>query len=188
VSDSSASAKVLAEYRQPPQYRRPYLARFIISGVLTGLLTWGWVEGHAGELLLGDSFAAPIALYSGVVYIWRDRFLTRLTTDGIEIRGYFNHFVPWPEVRAIAEEGYGPSRPLDAGYDVRVRYRRRRSGNVTSGPRAKIGVIRVIRNRGRSKILRAPLVTSWAPDPYFETKLRQMQQLSGQYGTRPAGG
>jgi hypothetical protein len=199
VSQSSAP-DVLAEYRLDARYRRPFLSRFAISGVVTCLFALGAAKKTVPELLIFASLFGAVAVYSGIVYIWRDRFRTRVTTQGIEIRGYFNHFVPWSEIKGITEEGYGGSQSLDAGYDVRVRsygaasrpvvYRRgggRMSGSTT-GRRARLGVVRIVRHRGKSLMLRAPLVTAWAPDPYFETKLRQMQQLSGQYGTRPIGG
>jgi hypothetical protein len=189
----SGSANLLAEYRLGPEYRRPYLARFILFGVLTVLLAALWTQGHSSLWLVLDSFIGPVATYYGVVYLWRDRFRTRLTTQGIEIRGYFNHFVPWREVKAITEDGYGSSQPLDADYDIRLVSPRgapyRRSGGragATMGRRAKLGVVRVVRFRGKSMMVRAPLVTSWAPDPYFEQKLRHLQDLSRQYGTRPA--
>ncbi len=189
----SGSAYVLAEYRLGPEYRRPYLTRFIVFGVLAVLLAVLWTRSHLALWLVLDSFVGPIATYHGLVYLWRDRFRTRLTTEGIEIRGYFDHFVPWREVKAIAEDGYGSSQPLDADYDIRLVSPRgapyRRSGGragATIGRRARLGVVRVIRFRGKSMMLRAPLVTSWAPDPYFEDKVAHLQDLSRQYGTRPA--
>ncbi len=191
------SPDVLADYRLAPQYRRPCLARFIVAGVFTGVLAFAVAEKGNPGLLSVASLVGIAALYNGVMYIWRARFRTRVTTHGIEIHGYFNHFVPWAEVKAIHEEGYGQSQPLDAGYDVRyVQYGtgsrpafRRGSGRMgsTTGRRARLGVIRIIRRRGKGMMLRAPLVTAWAPDPYFSDKLGQMQALSTQYGTRPIG-
>ncbi len=193
----AGSPDVLAEYRLAPQYRRPFLSRFIVAGVFTGLFAFAVAEKANPGLLVVASLIGIAALYNGAMYIWRGRFRTRVTTHGIEIRGYFNHFVPWPDVRAIDEEGYGQSQPLDVGYDVRyVRYGtgsrpafRSGSGRMgnTTGRRARLGVIRIIRRRGKGMMLRAPLVTAWAPDPYFSDKLRQMQVLSTQYGTRPIG-
>ncbi len=186
-------ANLLAEYRLGPEYRRPYLSRFIVFGVFAVLLAVLWTRSHLSLWLVLDSFVGPIATYQGVVYLWRDRFRTRLTTEGIEIRGYFDHFVPWREVKAIAEDGYGSSQPLGADYDIHLVSPRgapyRRSGGragATIGRRARLGVVRVIRFRGKSMMLRAPLVTSWAPDPHFEDKVADLQDLSRQYGTRPA--
>jgi hypothetical protein len=191
----AASPDLLAEYRLPSRYRRPFLSRFIVSGVFTGLFAYAAAKGANPGFLAVASLVGITAVYNGAMYIWRGRFRTRVTTHGIEIRGYFNHFVPWAEVRAIKEEGYGDSQPLDAGYDVRPGFsspagRYRRSGgrmSGTTGRRAKLGVIRIVRRRGKSMMLRAPLVTAWAPDPQFSDKLSQMQALSAQYGTRPIG-
>jgi hypothetical protein len=195
-SPETALPDILAEYRLAPAYRRPFLSRFIISGVPTGLLAFAAAERPNPGLLLIAGLLGLAALYNGIAYVWRGRFRTRVTTHGIEIRGYFGHFVPWAEVKAIREEGYGQSQPLDAGYDVQYAVYgaaprpgafRKGGGRMgsTTGRRARLGVIRIVRRHGKGLMLRAPLVTAWAPDPYFSAKLRQMQALSGQYGTRP---
>jgi hypothetical protein len=189
----SGSADVLAEYRLPSQYKRPCLTRFVVFGVLTGLVSFGVANGvNPVTVIFFAVFGIP-AVYNGAMTIWRSRFRTRVTTRGIEIRGYFNHFVPWADVRAIKEDGYGDSRPLDAGYGGMKTssgrtYRGSSSfGMGTTGRRAKLGVVRIIRRHGKSMMLRAPLVTAWAPDPQFSNKLSQMQALATQYGTRPIG-
>lgn len=190
--DARGQANVLAEYRQPRQYRRPFLARFVAFGAIAGLLSWAGTRGIAPDLLVIGSVLGLAAAYNGAMYIWRGRFRTRLTTEGIEIRGYFNHFVPWRDVRAVQEGGFGSAQLLNTDYEAQPTYARgltswrahSRTGSTT-GPRAKLGVVRVVRFKGKSLMLRAPLVTSWAPDPYFDQKLRQIEGLSGQYGTRP---
>ncbi len=70
---------------------------------------------------------APLAACSGLTYLWRGRFRTRVTAEGIEIRGYFNHFVPWEEVRGIEVRGYGSSMRLDDSFYSS--YLRRAYGN-----------------------------------------------------------
>jgi hypothetical protein len=194
----ASSPDLLAEYRLPSQYRRPFLSRFIVAGVFTGLFAFAAAEGANPGVLAVASLVGIGAVYNGAMYIWRGRFRTRVTTQGIEIHGYFNHFVPWDDVKAVREEGYGDSQPLDAGYDVRSGWSGlgsrsspyRRGGGAmgsTTGRRARLGVIRIFRRHGKSMMLRAPLVTAWAPDPQFSDKLSQMQALSTQYGTRPIG-
>jgi hypothetical protein len=190
----AGSPDLLAEYRLPSRYRRPSLRRFIVTGVLAGLFSFGVVDGPNPASVLFVSLFGITAIYNGAMYVWRGRFRTRVTTQGIEIHGYFNHFVPWADVRAVKEEGYGDSQSLAAGYDVRrsysspsSRYRRGAGMSSTTGRRARLGVIRIFRRHGKSMMLRAPLVTAWAPDPQFSNKLAQMQTLSAQYGTRPVG-
>jgi hypothetical protein len=189
----ASSPDVLAEYRQPSRYRRPVLTRFIVSAVLTGMLSFGVADRANPVSVFFFAVFALVAVYNGSIYIWRGRFRTRVTTHGIEIRGYFNHFVPWADVKAIQDDGYGRSQPLGAGYGGTVTS----SGRVFSGSssfgmgstgrRARLGVIRIFRSHGKSVMLRAPLVTAWAPDPNFSDGLSQMQALSNQYGTRPIG-
>jgi hypothetical protein len=190
----AGSPDLLAEYRLPRQYQRPCLTRFIVFGVLAGLVSFGVVDApNPVTVLFLAAFGIP-AVYNGAMVIWRSRFRTRVTTHGIEIRGYFNHFVPWADVQAIKDEGYGDSRPLDTGYGgTRTssgRAYRGGSGSLgmgSTGRRARLGVVRIFRRHGKSMMLRAPLVTAWAPDPQFSNKLAQMQTLSAQYGTRPVG-
>jgi hypothetical protein len=179
---------VLVEYRLEARYRRPFLARFVLTGSLTGLAVAALAMSPHLDYALIASLLGIGALYNGIAYAWRGRFRTRVTRDGIEVRGYFNHFVPWSEVKAVLEEGYGESGPMVDGYYDRqygaIGRRSSRPGGTT-GRRARLGVVRIVRRHGKGVMLRAPLVTAWAPDPYFSDKLRQMQALSSQYGTRP---
>jgi hypothetical protein len=62
---------------------------------------------------LPDQAAATfsaLAVYCGVSYVWRRRFRTRVTSRGIEVRGYFNHFVTSDEVRGIEVSALGSAR------------------------------------------------------------------------------
>jgi hypothetical protein len=184
----------LAEYRLAPRYVRPNRTQFITLGALTVLLAFAWERGHEVGLVYFALICGLFAVYNGAAYIWRGRFRTRLTSEGIQIRGYFNHFVPWRDVQGFEVGGYGDSRPLNDGYDVRVAVAGRasytRSGGriANMGWRARLGTVHLVRTSGHRMLLRAPLVTSWAPDPYFDQKTRQLQELSSQYGTRPVTG
>jgi hypothetical protein len=114
-----------------------------------------------------------------------------VTDRGIQIRGYFSHFVPWHEIRRINTSGYGGSRAINDSLDGLVtssgrRYTSRRGGISTSGRRARLATIRVVRSSGRAQLLRAPLVTSWAPDPEFDNKARELRQLCVRYARGPA--
>jgi hypothetical protein len=184
----------IAEYRLAPRYVRPNRTRFATFGVLTVLMAVAWERSHEAGLSYLALICGLTAVYNGAAYIWRSRFRTRLTSEGVEILGYFNHFVPWRDVQGFEVGGYGDSRPLNAGYDVRVavagRASYRRSGGpiANTGRRARLGTVHLVRTSGRRMLLRAPLVTSWAPDPHFDEKTRQLQSLSGQYGYRPVAG
>lgn len=177
------------EFRLSKAYTRPNLVRFIGFGALAALAAFGWSHDPF-SLLPGATIGfGAVALYNGLAYCWRRRFCTRVNARGIFVRGYFNHFVPWANIKSIEVDGYGESRPLDDDLSATQvsRYGSYRvggrAGNV--GRRARLGTAYVARVRGRRMLLRAPLVTSWAPDPYFDQKTRQLQELRGQYGTRP---
>ncbi len=180
---TGSAPNVLAEYRLNWPFRRPPLIRFIAFSVLAVLCAFSAKLWPAAPLL------AAVALYYGIAYLWRGRFCTRLTTQGIEARGYFNHLVPWAEVAEIRDGGLSVSQPLDVGYDTRGWYamigdKQGPMGCLALTGRAPRGVVRVTRVDSTDLTLRAPLVTVWAPDPHFEDKLSQMQQLAGQYGAR----
>lgn len=187
--------ETVTDYRLAPAYVRPNLTRFIIFGALGALFLYADSRRAFPDLLFLGSVFSPVAIYNGVAFIWRRRFRTRLTTQGVEIRGYFNHFVPWSEVRGFEVGGYGESQPLNRGYDGALvagplggALTARRSGPAPKfGRRARLGTVHLVRTSGRRMVLRAPLVTSWAIDPYFDQKTRQMQEQCNQYGTRPIG-
>lgn len=177
---TGSAPNVLAEYRLNWPFRRPPLIRFVAFAALAALCAF------SPKLRPGAPFLAAVALYYGIAYLWRGRFCTRLTSQGIEVRGYFNHFVSWAEVAEIHDGGLGVSQPLDAGYDVKsFRYVGMGGlGCLALTGRAPIGVVHVTRVDGTGMTLRAPLVTVWAPDPHFEDKLSEIQRLAGQYGAR----
>lgn len=184
--DSASSV----EFRLSKAYTQPNLVRLIIFGAVAGLAGFCWSRNSFSVFIIATTGFGALALYHGVAYCWRRRFRTKLTTQGLLIRGYFNHFVPWDNIKSFEVGGYGESRRLDDYLSVRLvsaygSYRRSAGRSGRTGRRARLGTVHVIRVRGRKMLLRAPLVTSWAPDPYFDQKTRQLQELCGQEGTRP---
>jgi hypothetical protein len=178
------------EFRLSKAYTQPNLVRFIITGAVAAVAGFCWSRDPFSLFPIATIGFGAVALYNGLAYCWRRRFRTRLSPRGILIRGYFNHFVPWDNVKSFEIGGYGDSRPLDDDLPVTLvsrygSYQRSggRAGNA--GRRARLGTVHVVRVRGRKMLLRAPLVTSWAPDPYFDQKTGQLRDLRSRYGTRP---
>jgi hypothetical protein len=185
-------------------YRRPYLRRGVTMLILGAIC--GYITTMTSSVLLfsGAVFSAIWGLeglyYLGT-YFWSTRFRTRLCPEGIEVRGYFNHFVRWTDVTGIRSKGFElagrrpPSPPyltrsgtIDPGYSsVRAGtgYRRRRTSSM-GGVRGKLYTIRISRRRGRRLMLRAPLVTAWQSDPEFDNKLLLIQQWWQTYGQAAA--
>jgi hypothetical protein len=130
-----------------------------------------------------------LAVVFGVTYLWRRRFVTRVTSRGIEARGYVNHFVAWDDVAGLQ---VGGSSAADARPDasqagqqyVRATMRGTTvvSGAGSSGRQARLATIKVARVSGRRLLLPAPIVTGWASDPGFDDKARQLQELCHRYG------
>jgi hypothetical protein len=184
-ADPGQLAGQKVEYRLSRQYRQPVLSRFIISAILAAVLL-GAGSALAFTYFFG-SIAGAVAVCNGVAYLWRGRFRTTVTGRGIEVRGYFNHFVPWDQVRGIEIGGYGsPHMRLDDTFRSPVRVSRRYSyggsnARSMSGKMARLATLKIIRTNGRKLLLRAPIVTGWASDPYFNDKAKQLQQLCTSY-------
>jgi hypothetical protein len=175
-------------------YRKPLLTRgstalavAVLAAVVAALgvipaLAWG----------VAAVFAA-VALCYGARYALVGRFRTRLSPQGIEIRGYFDHLVPWSDVTGVEVTGVqatgvilsgpggrlglsvtedDPSGRPGAGLDQQLD----RQDNDTSGFRSRMATVRVARAHGRRMLLRAPLVTAWQSDPEFGDKVQTIRQ------------
>ncbi len=172
------------DYRLTPQYRRPALLRFIMLAVLTIVCAVApLVLLKAGAFVFG-----ALALFFGVSYLWRGRFRTRVTSRGIEIHGYFNHFVPWDQVRDIEVTAFGSDRMGLGEQFGTTQYARASVQGLASDKLPAVGrgmsrlaSISVVRSDGRTVMLRAPLVSGWAPDPDFDDKARELEQLCTRY-------
>jgi hypothetical protein len=178
-------------------YRKPLVRRCAVSLVFAIIFAF-CASAIAPSLMwaLAAVFGAAALLYA-TRYVWAGRFRTRLSAEGIEIRGYFNHRVPWSNVAGFETGGYNapkrsltpatpylkPSDAIDTSYaTVRLRRMRAGHGNSTAGYRARLATVRVNRTRGHSLLLRAPLVTAWQSDPEFEDKVRLIHQWWQAYG------
>jgi hypothetical protein len=177
-----------------PGYRAPFLRRAVT--MLIGAALFGFVAANTKFLVAAWALTVAFGL-AGVIYLarylWSARFRTRLCPEGIEARGYFDHFVRWSDVTGIEASGYAlpgrrplagpyvtPSGGVNAGYDtVRAgsgQFRRARRQGSMAGVRAKLDTVRITRSQGRGLVLRAPVVTAWQSDPQFENKVRLIHQ------------
>jgi hypothetical protein len=173
------------EYRLSRQYRRPTLMRFVGMAALTVIC----IVTSLAFLDVGAAIFGALAVYFGVSYVWRGRFRTRVTSRGIEARGYFNHFVPWDEVRDIEVNALGSDRVgVDDNFGTAEIARFGRGGSrvvaspITGRNISRLAGIAVVKADGQKVLLRAPLVSGWAADPEFDDKARQLHQLCIQYG------
>jgi hypothetical protein len=173
------------EYRLSRQYRRPTLMRFVGMAALTVIC----IVTPLAFLDVGAAIFGALAVYFGVSYVWRGRFRTRVTSRGIEARGYFNHFVPWDEVRDIEVNALGSDRVgLDDNFGTAEIARFGRGGSrivaspITGRHISRLAGIAVVKADGHKVLLRAPLVSGWAADPEFDDKARQLHQLCIRYG------
>jgi hypothetical protein len=183
-------------------YRKPLIRRGAVSLVFAAIFAFCASSGIAPVVtwVLAVVFGGAALLYA-TRYAWTGRFRTRLSAEGIEIRGYLNHFVPWSDVAGLDAAGYnGPKQSLtpatpyltrsgavNTSYDTVRRGRRRAGQNSTAGYRSRLATIRVTRTRGHSLLLRAPLVTAWQSDPEFDDKVRLIHQWWHAYGQGASG-
>jgi hypothetical protein len=176
-------------------YRGPLVRRGAIALVVAAIAVVFATAGFVPQV--GWSVAALCAAFAcsqAVLYLWHGRFRTRLSAQGIEARGYFDHFIPWTEVTGVQvqQASAGPAEvPAIAGkpWDSpaaqplsRVRL------DSEGGYRAKLATVRVTRRGHQPVTLRAPLVTAWRDDPEFEDKARLIKQWWQAYGPGPGAG
>jgi hypothetical protein len=173
------------EYRLGRQYRRPTLMRFLGMVALTVIC----IVTPLAFLDAGAAIFGALAVYFGVSYVWRGRFRTRVTSRGIEVRGYFNHFVPWEQVRDIEVTALGSDRVgLDDNFGTTQSARMGRGGSrvvtrpITGRQISRLASIAVVKADGHRVLLHAPLVSGWAADPDFDDKARQLHELCVRYG------
>lgn len=171
-------------------YRLPLVLRGSVALVLTaGAATAAKFSGS--EYIIAAVFCGLATLGYAAAYIWRGRFRTVLTPGGIRIRGYFNHFVPWPDVAGFAVRGDFAAQPLDAGSGSQhiAVYRESLRGQLApprdSRKRPGVANVHVVRREGRRLLLRAPFVTGWQSDSHFDDKVRLMERWRRQYGATP---
>jgi Bacterial PH domain len=172
------------EYRLSPQYRRPARTHFLFMAALTVVCVVTRLQVLDGAAIV----TGALTIFFAVSYAWRGRFRTRVTSQGIEARGYFNHFVPWEQVRDVEVTEFGPDRvQLGEGPDAPHYTRLRLTGASVSsirspgGGMSRLASISVVRADGSKLLLRAPLVSAWAADPDFDRKAWQLDQLCMQH-------
>jgi hypothetical protein len=179
------------EFRLPREFRRPALRRFVILAALTVFLVF-----LVPFPLIRDAawLTGALAVFSGGLYLWRGRFVTKVTSRGIAARGFVHHFVPWEDVAGVEVGGYGAAARLTETYSSTQYYRGslRHGENVGGGGSsdrlANLASVKVVRASGHKLKLPAPMVTSWSADPDFGDKARQLQALCQQYGRPPGTG
>jgi hypothetical protein len=142
--------------------------------------------------------SGPFLIGYIVIYIWRGRFRTLVTSEGIAIRGYFDHFVPWHDYGRFEVRKTGTERPINPAQlppnvllrtqRATIRGGRSKSGLArTSGHAAMLAVVYLARTDGRIVMLRAPLVANWKHDPYFDYKVQLLRRLAALYtGASPS--
>jgi hypothetical protein len=162
------------------------LTRFAFLVVLTVIC----VVVKSSILHVAAYVTGPLAVVFGALYLWQGRFATKVTGRGIEAHGYFNHFVPWQEVRDIEVRsrsarlavipdattllypGGIDSQTMPAAHDGLGS-----AGTVAANRGARIASIKLVRADGSKLLLRAPLVSVSAPDPDFDYKAQQLDEI-----------
>jgi hypothetical protein len=188
-------------------YRRPLVTRgsTVLAVAVLAVVVGAFGLAPAFAWGVAAAFGAFAVCY-GARYMWIGRFRTRLSPQGIEIRGYVDHFVSWSDVTGVEVTGAeatglilsGPGGRLgmrvteaDPSAQPQLPERLVSQGDSSSGFRSRLATVRVNRTRGHSLLLRAPLVTAWQSDPEFEDKVRLIHQWWQAYGhgaVEPASG
>jgi hypothetical protein len=171
-------------------FRKPLVQRGALTLIIGGLAA-------AASALLGPPMLVLAGLCGlvtvgfAVAYALQSRFRTVLAPEGIHVRGYFSHFIPWPAVAGFAVRSHGaaqswgdsggesPAQPIEALGGIRGTAGTLRGNRRTSSPLVSV---QVVRTNGHRLTLRAPVVTGWQDDPGFDDKVRLMEQWRRQYG------
>lgn len=178
-------------FRLDRGFRKRLAMRGVMLLVVSGLLASTQSFLGIPALVLAGVFGAA-AVGCAVGYVWRGRFRTVLTPQGIHIRGYFNRFVPWADVAGFQVRSHGPARSsLEDGatgssWDSAAG--RSLTGQRIIPDRRPPNVhvaVQVVRVKGHRLTLRAPQVTGWSSDSEFDDKVRLMQHWQRQYGAPP---
>ncbi len=176
-------------------YRAPLLRRGAAALVLAVIAAVVAAAGFVPPFCWAVAAACgAVASSQAALYLWRGRFRTRLSPQGIEARGYFDHFIPWSEVTGVQVQEASPG-PADVPAvtgtpwdSPAVQPLSRVRHDSQGGYRAKLATVRVTRRGRRPVTLRVPLVTAWQDDPDFEDKARLVRQWWLAYGPGPAAG
>jgi hypothetical protein len=155
------------EFTLGPEYRRRYAVRAVYGLVLTLLFTY---LVYSTGVAIGDALAVfflLVTIVSALQWHGRSKFATRVSADGLEIRGYTGRRVAWSEIKEIQVVDF------ERVGQVRVRGRTR---NPSGGGGKKVAFIRIVRHSGRSLDLKAPLVTRDISDSKFDDKARALRE------------
>ena len=158
------------EFRPGPGMRtRQLWSGLIALLVAIALAVLGW---HADPLVRW-LWVLPLA-YSAIrltSYVWRGRFRTRLTDQGIDVHSFLHHFLPWDTISNI--EAYNIQRVKDIPVsppNIQGRYSSRER------PRRKRAFVQIVRANGRVVELPAPLLSDLEHDPEFDAKVRVIRE------------
>jgi hypothetical protein len=161
--------------RPDPGFRRAFVRRGTLALVFAdAAAAAGTALGTPMFILAG--LCGLAAAGSAAAYVWQGRFATVLTPQGIRIRGYFNHFVPWSRVAGFAVHGRGSAPSGPQGEESIQVLRASIRGGVATGTRRPPSVlvrVHVVRTKGHKLRLR---------DPEFDDKVDLMRQFRQQYG------
>jgi hypothetical protein len=180
-------------FRRDRAERQPLLRRASIAVVFGGLAA-----------AAGAALGPPMFVIAGLLglcaagfaagFAWEGTFRTALRSDGIHVRRYASHVIPWSDVAGFRVHGHGETRSVqpDPGADHDAapqapelgfrgpvwshapdERRRRASGHVT---------VAVVRVNGRPVVLPAPVVSGEQGDYLFTDKVRQLDQWRQHYG------
>jgi hypothetical protein len=158
------------EFRPGPGLR----SRQLWSGLITLIIAIALivVTWHA-DAALRWLFVIPLAYAACRLtsYVWRGKFRTRLTPQGIDVHGFLHRFVPWDSISDI--EAYNIQRVKDipvADPNIQGRYSSR------DRPRRKRAFVQVVRDNGRVVELPAPLLSDFEHDPQFDAKVKVIRE------------
>lgn len=160
------------EYRLEPATRRQYAMRAVAGLILVVLLGGTSIATGSVFPMIFAIASALTALFCGAMWFGRSRALTSVDSGGIETRVFRSRRVAWSDVAEIKVYDFERVGRVGAtaGF-VGSTGGRRNSG----GGNKKVACVKVVRRKGRTIELAAPLVTRDAGDSAFDDKVRALR-------------
>jgi hypothetical protein len=164
------------EFSLEPDVGRPYGLRAVGLLVLAAFLGVVGLSGNTPVAVLGAVIAVA-ALFAGVRWYARLRALTLVGPEGVRTRMLRTRAVAWAEVKQIQVVDFEKVR------DVRVARGASRGGTrrTSGGGQKKVACVRIVRHRGRTVELAAPLIIRASSDSKFDDKVRALRAAHAFY-------
>jgi hypothetical protein len=163
------------EFSLDPDVGRPYGLRAVGVLLLAVVLGVVGLSGNTPVAVLGAAVAV-VALFAGAKWYACLRALTLVGPEGIRTRMLRPRVVAWSEVKQIQVVDFEKVRSVRVAGGARSSMQRN-----SGGGHKKVACVRIVRHRGRTVELAAPLIIRASADSSFDDKVRALRAAHAFY-------